>query len=138
FATWLTGLITQEDLLRVAAEIEMECARWRRSLATDSSRPAATVPHSPDFCSVLWGGQLFVFTPIQAACVSVMWKAWEGKTPVMHQAAILEEADSTAGRLRDVFRQGKKYHEAWGKMIVEDARKGMFRLADPGPPPQNP
>jgi hypothetical protein len=45
-----------------------------------------------------------------------------------------EALDNSGGRLRDVFKQGKKgMHPAWDTMIIHDDRKGMFTLSRPVP-----
>jgi hypothetical protein len=98
--------------------------------ATDErpAKPASDVSHSDDFRSVRWYGTEYVFTPMQAACVGVLWEAWKRGSPVVGQESILEAAGSGSARLRDVFDKGQ--HPAWGSMIVP-ARKGSFRLAGP-------
>jgi hypothetical protein len=102
-----------------------------KGIARDKRKPTgeaqANVAHSDDFRSVCWYGTDYVFTPTQAACVRVLWEAWERGSPVMGQDSILETAGSTGARLRDVFEKGK--HQAWDKMIVS-AKKGAFRLAE--------
>jgi hypothetical protein len=87
--------------------------------------------HSPDFRSVRWFGIVYAFTPMQAACVQVLWQAWEHGAPELSQAAILEAAGSAGARLRDVFDMGKTkgQHSSWGRMIVSGNTKGSFRLA---------
>jgi hypothetical protein len=89
--------------------------------------------HSPDFRSVHWYGFDYLFTPTQAACVKVLWEAWERGTPVMGNESIIEEAGSVGDRLRNVFKEKGGMHPAWGWMIVP-ARKGSFQLAEPAEP----
>jgi hypothetical protein len=81
--------------------------------------------HGDDFRSVRWYGEVYEFTATQAACVKVLWEHWKRGTPVVGEPTILEAADSSSNRLRDVFDKGR--HPAWDTMIVE-ARKGAFRL----------
>jgi hypothetical protein len=90
-------------------------------------RPVDT-SHSEDYRSVRWFGTDYVFTPAQAACVRVLWGAWERGSPVLSQAHILEAADCTGSRLRDVFEKGK--HPAFNAMI-KSPRKGAFCLTNP-------
>jgi hypothetical protein len=90
--------------------------------------PVAEVSHSDDFRSVRWYGNEYAFTTMQAACVQILWQAWQRGAPEMSQARILEDAGSASERLRDVFDKGK--HGAWGTMIVP-GRKGAFRLGKP-------
>ena len=82
--------------------------------------------HSADFRSAVWNGQLHAFTDRQAAVVKSLWEAWELGTPEMSQASLLEGSESTAERLRDLFRSSS----AWGTMIVAGERKGAYRLAE--------
>lgn len=82
--------------------------------------------HSPDFRSVNWFGATYEFTPMEAACVKVLWEAWEQGSPVIGDSTILELAESNAERLGLVFRD----NQAWGAMIVEGSTKGTHRLAD--------
>src|SRR5262249_34563809 len=72
--------------------------------------------HSVDFRSVTWNECSYSFTATQAACVKVLWVNFQKKTPDVHAATILEEAESSSTRLRDVFKRGT--HPAWKKMIV--------------------
>jgi len=92
------------------------------------NRGAAPPPknrHSADFSTVCWLGAAYTFSPAQRAVVRQLWQAWEDGTPGLGQEALLEGADSQAGRLRDLFRD----HPAWGILIVP-AGKGIFRLAE--------
>ena len=105
--------------------------------ATDRSEAPAR--HSPDFRSVHWFGSDYDFTATQAACVSVLWAAWEQGTPDVGEQAILthKTVDANSTRLIDVFRARKPEkgsHMAWGRMIASGATKGAYRLN----PPRNP
>jgi hypothetical protein len=90
--------------------------------------PIPSATHSSDFSTVQWYGTQYDFTKTQAACVKVLWEAWENKTPGISEETILENAGSCGSRLRDVFDKGK--HRAWGTMIVK-AGKGRFQLQEP-------
>ncbi|MEO8494180.1 MAG: hypothetical protein ABI614_03855 [Planctomycetota bacterium] len=96
-------------------------------MARESGKPTSDVAHAPDFRSVSWFGESYTFTPTQAACVKVMWRYWEQRTPALSELTILDEAGSSGDRLRDVFDKGK--HPAWGTMITP-AGKGAFQLAE--------
>jgi hypothetical protein len=93
--------------------------------ASPSMLPAR---HSRDFRSVHWYGDDYSFSPTQAACVKVLWEAWENGTPELGQATILEhpEVEADSRRLIDVF----KGHPAWGKMIARGQTAGSFRLTE--------
>ncbi len=83
--------------------------------------------HGPDFRSCHWFGTDYTFTAMQAACVKVLWEAWNNGTPEVGQQTILETANLESARLKDLF----KDHAAWGTMIVEGSTNGAFRLAEP-------
>ena len=91
------------------------------------------VDHSDDFRSACWYGELHVFSPTQAAVISVLWSNWERGAPVLSEHTILEAAGSSAERLRDVFAKGR--HSAWNIMI-QSAGKGSFGLFEPQQKPQ--
>jgi hypothetical protein len=82
--------------------------------------------HSPDFRSIHWFGVDYQFSGNQAACIRVLWKAWENKTPDVGQDRILEAAECVSKRLADVF----KRHPAWKTLIVSKSR-GTYRLQPP-------
>jgi hypothetical protein len=90
-----------------------------------AARPAEA-RHSPDFRSVHWYGGDFTFTPTQAACVGVLWEAWENGTPNVSLDYLLERAGSEGKRLSDLF----KHNPAWKTMIVT-VKKGTYRLRPP-------
>lgn len=96
----------------------------------DENSPAdQPARHSLDYRSVHWFGTDFTFTPTQAACIKVLWEAWENKTPEVGQQAILvsAEVDSESERLADLF----KNHSAWKTMIIPGSTRGAFSLSDP-------
>jgi hypothetical protein len=82
-----------------------------------------------DFRSVHWFGNNHSFTRTQAACVKVLWAAWENGTPELDQQTVLTapEVDSESKRLADLF----KDHPAWGTMLVQGKTAGSYRLAPP-------
>jgi hypothetical protein len=92
-------------------------------------KDAPAARHSIDFRSVHWFGADHTFSATQAACVQVLWEAWENGTPEVGQATILEhpEVEAESKRLVDVF----KGHPAWGTMIVKGRTAGAYRLAGP-------
>jgi hypothetical protein len=95
--------------------------------------------HSPDFRSVHWYGTAYSFTKQQAACVKILWEAWENHTPDVGQDTILEEIDGAGNRLADLFRERDagssqlRSHPAWGPMICPGGTKGTYRLCHPAP-----
>jgi hypothetical protein len=86
--------------------------------------------HSDDFRSVLWYGLSYAFTKSQAACMKVLWRAWETKTPELDGLTVVTQADIAQVRLIDVFRSKGKSHSAWGTMIIKGQSKGAYRLSD--------
>ncbi len=85
-----------------------------------------------DCRSVNWYGQVFAFTPTQAACVKVLIEHYKHGVPELGEQAILEceQVESSQNRLAAVFNNGK--HPAWGTMIKPGSTKGTFRLVKPG------
>jgi len=81
--------------------------------------------HGSDFRDVTWHGTKHIFTPKQAACVSVLWKAWEQGNPFIADGTVLQKAGvGDKQRLRDVFRN----HPAWGTMIVRGPQQDLHGL----------
>jgi hypothetical protein len=99
---------------------------WASDPAVAESRRAA---HSFDFHSVNWFGDLYEFSSTQAACVAVLWQAWENRTPFLSGHTVVERAGISAKRLDLVFRG----HPAWGAIIVPGRCRGNYRLAEPRP-----
>lgn len=83
--------------------------------------------HSEDFRYVSWFSANYSFTATQAACVKILWEAWENKTPEVGGDAILVKVGSNSPRLSDIF----KKHPAWNSMIVPGKTKGSYRLIKP-------
>lgn len=140
------SLFVSEQLHEIVAEIDTELARLRGSARIDRTRFQTGIDragrsanpvdrsHSPDFRSVVWFGREFQFTATQAACVEILWGAWEKGSPDVGQERILEDVGSRALRLLDVFRRSA----AWGTMIVRGATRGTYRLQTPGNPTGEP
>ena len=100
---------------------------YRPGEAIEAEAEAKLPAHSTDFRSVNWFGTLYQFSPTQAACIRELWQNWKQGTPTVGEPTILEAADSSSERLRDVF---GKDHPAWGTLI-QSAGKGAFKLAEP-------
>lgn len=137
------ALFASEQLDAMVAAVDAELARHNLSASPllrrhsgagepDSAlaSPGLAVSHSPDFRSVVWYGREFQFTATQAACVEILWRAWENGAPDIGQERILEDVGSRALRLLDVFRRS----EAWGTMISRGATRGTYRLQSPVQP----
>lgn len=89
--------------------------------------------YRPGFSSVVWFGTEYRFTPQQAKCVAVLWRAWLGGTPIIREEQVLQTAGVTARSLKEVFRH-LPGHAAWGTMIGDGDRRGTVRLAETAPP----
>ena len=94
-----------------------------------ADEPVRLPRHSPDFRSVNWFGVSYAFTALQAACVAVLWNAWENGTPDVSGERMLESSDNDRDtkRIDTVFQN----HPAWKTMIVSGDTKGTYRLCEP-------
>lgn len=121
-----TGSPQQADLAKQPPETGQESRATRGNKATTKNK-VDECTYGPGFRSVLWFGTKYAFTSYQAACVKILWEAWENKTPDVGDATLLAESGSESKRLKDVF----KDRPAWGTMIVSGETKGTHRLAKP-------
>jgi len=96
---------------------------------TITSQPKPS--HAAGFKSVDWFGATYNFSPPQAACVAVLWRAWLGGTPIVREELVLEVARVQVRSLKDLFRTGQGRY-AWGTMIANGDKRGTVRLAEPG------
>jgi hypothetical protein len=102
--------------------------RSAEQMTEQPNRPAERPSsHSQDYRVCCWRGTDYTFSPTQAACVRVLWEAWEDSIPEIGQDTILTEAGSESSRVRPLFQD----HPAWGLMIISGSAKGTFRLSDP-------
>jgi hypothetical protein len=92
--------------------------------------PTPSPSHAPGFKRVDWYGATYHFSPPQAACVAVLWRAWLGGTPIIREEQVLEVARVQARSLKDLFRAGPGRH-AWGTMISAGDKRGTVRLSEP-------
>jgi len=91
----------------------------------DRLKPAT---HGPDFRDVNWYGTKHVFSPNQAACIRILWEAWEQGNPWVSDGTVLQKSGvGDRQRLRDVF----KNHPAWGTMIVQGPQQDLHGLQEP-------
>jgi hypothetical protein len=115
-----------QDRVRVAKAVQQAAMALVPAVGRP---PSPRASHSADFRSVHWFGQDYTFTPGQAACMVIMWNAWEQGVPEMAQQRILGDAGLDSERLVDLF----KANPSWGTMIVPGATKGAYRLQKPPP-----
>jgi len=112
-------------------EVAAELRRRLSALQAESRKPPTKdARYSGDYRSVYWFGQNYAFTANQAACIRLLWEAWENGTPELSAAWILEKADIAQERLDLVFRD----HPAWGEMVRPGSTKGTYRLSPPAAP----
>lgn len=83
------------------------------------------IKHSIDFRSLSVNGQVYSFTPTQAAIVRLLVEAHENGTPDVSGDTLLEHCNSTSSQIKDVFRN----NDAWGTLIVPGVSKGTYRLS---------
>ena len=108
-------------------ELSIDPVKWcLRNKGVQLTLPPAR--HSPDFRSLYWFGTTYLFTPMQAAIVAILWEAWQNGTPDVGGEYLLENAgcDREAKRMDAVFAGC----EAWGA-AVQSRSKGSYRLAEP-------
>lgn len=98
--------------------------RWN---ATRAAAIAGPCRHSPDFRSVYWYGEVFTFTGLQAAVVSILWEAWENDTPDVGGEYLLDRAGSSRDSRLDTLFQG---HAAW-QTLIRSRNKGSYYLHVP-------
>ncbi|MFC1651098.1 hypothetical protein ACFL2X_05965 [Candidatus Latescibacterota bacterium] len=72
-------------------------------------------------------GKTYNFSPTQAEAVKILHEHYNLGTPSVSQAHILNEIDSNADRLRDVFHDRNDGEEFWKKYIIV-TRKGSCAL----------
>lgn len=109
----------------LSSEMKTKDRQASQDVRNDSKK--VETQHSPDFRSVRWFGVTYYFTGSQAACVKMLWEAWEAGTPDVGGATLLEQSNCESKRLVDVFKKS----EAWNHMIVKGQTKGTYRLAAP-------
>ncbi|HEV7223406.1 MAG TPA: hypothetical protein VGN42_11940 [Pirellulales bacterium] len=86
--------------------------------------------HSRDYRTVDWFGASYQFSPPQAACIQVLWRAWLSGTPIIREEQVLETARVKSRSLKEVFKTPPG-HAAWGSLIADGDRRGTVRLIEP-------
>lgn len=118
-------LVPVVDFLAKVVNVDPQSAAENMRRLEVAELRTADARHSVDFASVNWFGTLHAFSTNQAACVRVLWEAWENRTPILAESTI-QDAAGVESELRHVFRN----NPAWNTMIVSPS-KGRYRLADP-------
>jgi hypothetical protein len=129
---WTTEQYPGHQLAAVLLKIKGIKRPVRLPLPCTREEPVRIPRHSADFRSVNWFGVSYSFTALQAACVRVLWEAWENGTPEVSGERILESSDTDRDtrRIDTVFQN----HPAWRTMIVGGSTKGTYQLCAPGDP----
>lgn len=108
--------------------LRLPIAKQTRQLSPASQNEnSPQAKHSPDFRSINWFGQVYGFTALQSAIVSILWQAWESGSPDVGDQYLLEESGSESNRLDQLFRG----HPGWGVVIVPGLTVGTHRLQQP-------
>ncbi len=126
---WATEQYPGHHLAAIHLKIKGIKRPVRLPLPRTADEPVHLPRHSADFRSVNWFGVPYSFTALQAACVSVLWDAWENGTPEVSGERILEssETDRDTKRIDTIFQN----HPAWRTMIVGGSTKGTYQLCAP-------
>jgi hypothetical protein len=125
---WDNILATLEESAQRIATLGAQELCESVDLDNEQTKPYNRSPrHSPDFRSVRWFGTDYAFTAYQAACVKILWDAWERGTPDVAGETLLERTGSESRKLRDVFKNSR----AWKTVIARGETKGSYRLAEP-------
>jgi hypothetical protein len=126
---WATEQYPGHEVSAVLLKIKGMKRLVRLPLPRVVDEPVRLPRHSPDFRSVNWFGVSYAFTPLQAACVRVLWEAWENGTPEVSGERLLESSDTDRDtkRIDTVFQN----HPAWKTVIVSGTTKGSYRLCAP-------
>lgn len=112
-------------------QLKREVAQRLVGVKVSDSQHQIHMKHSSDFRTVIWDNTTYTFTNTQAGCVQVLWEAWESGVSEISQVHILSQAGSKSERLIDIFRTKGKKHPAWGVMIIQGQKKGLYRLSEP-------
>ena len=94
---------------------------WQLPKQTAEARPL----YAADYSSVTWAGDVFHFTPLQAAAVRTLHEAQRAGVPELRGATILEEIESGSRSLSDLFKNAP----AWGRLVLRGSKRGSYRLA---------
>jgi len=114
-------VVLQEDRLKFETTYEIcknKIAAYPEECPTQKEFSA-----SGDYRHITLNGEVFHLGDVQARIVEQLHDALRSRTQWVHGKKLLDNADSQAMRLRDVFK-GKK---DWEK-IIESNRRGYYRL----------
>lgn len=74
-------------------------------------------------------GSAYYFSPLQAACLRIIWAAHKAGHPEIHHSEVLRQSQSFQVQLSHIFRAKRGFHEAWGTVIVKARIRGCYRIA---------
>ena len=121
-------LYNQRKLDELHRELRLsEPSSGSRAMRVDQYRQE-DFTHSPDYRSVRFKAKLFTLTTSQAAVVQTLDENMLNGTPDVSGEGLIEVADSSGSRLRDIFKANK---EAWKALITKGTRKGTYRINRP-------
>ena len=136
--TALLAVLLKKEQLQVEKLVADSRVRTTPNAAdSESAKGESNDPthlHSSDFRSATWDGVDYEFTTNQAACVKVLWEAFEDGIGSMGEVEILDRAGLESDRLDNVFRikikgtSRNEPHNAWNHMIVKGGTSGTYRL----------
>jgi predicted ATPase len=111
----------------VANALADETTAHPKPIVASGKAAAPYNEHSPDFTSVRWHGENYIFNLGQEShVIRVLWAEWERGNLGMHESTIGEQigSDNRRFRLVHVFR----HNPSW-KSIIESLGRGRYRLA---------
>lgn len=112
-------------------EKPMHAKRSRTKGTAKRQTPEVKTPtHSENYDSINWYGKAHTFTTKQAAAIKVLWEAWEAGRPSVLGIDLIDAAESSGTRPRDIFKSGNIVHSAWGTMIIK-AGQSHYKLFPP-------
>jgi len=93
------------------------------SATLETSPQVEELKHSPDYATVVWQGDHYLFNKNQAICVRLLHEAWLKGTPYLSGHHLLGKIEG-AVKMSGLFR----CHPAWKCLIVPGERRATYRL----------
>ena len=121
--TWVAPTATASDA-KFGVLVEPLAGLQERQ-TRESPAGSITVAASVCYTSIRLNDQTYRLTPTQAHIIRILHEHFKQGVPEVHQQALLEQVDSTARRLRAVFKDNLPARDA---LISAGERKGSVRL----------
>lgn len=80
--------------------------------------------HSDDYSSIIFNGEEYTLTPLQAEAVKILHRNHMNGTPSLTHAYILEEIGYKGKSMKDIF----KNSGLWNTLIIWPKKTGVYRL----------